>query len=353
MTGEKRGLLASAVRGCFSCVTPLYRVAVAWRNRRFDRAISRNDQAVVKRAAVPVISVGNLTTGGTGKTPLVVAVAKLLRQQSKRVALISRGYGADPSQPGRNDEAMELEHRLPDVPHLQDPDRFAMAAVAVEELESEVLLLDDGFQHRQLHRDLDIVTIDATNPFGYGRLLPRGLLREPVKSLRRADLVVVTRSNLVDTEELDSLIKTIQRWVDSENILVTEMKLVKAINASGDVEPLEQLLSQPTFLFSAIGNPTGFEQTLLQQSANLVGHEVFADHHRFDREDFELIGNAAKRASAQQILCTHKDLVKVGTDRIGGLPVYAVLIEVKFTAGRQLLVESLTASLCNKKASDL
>ena len=353
MTGEKRGLLASAVRGCFSCVTPLYRVAVAWRNRKFDRAILRNDQAVVKRAAVPVISVGNLTTGGTGKTPLVVAVAKLLRQQSKRVALISRGYGADPSQPGRNDEAMELEHRLPDVPHLQDPDRFAMAVVAVEELESEVLLLDDGFQHRQLHRELDIVTIDATNPFGYGRLLPRGLLREPVKSLRRADLVVVTRSNLVDAADLDSLIKTIQRWVDSENILVTEMKLVEAINASGDVEPLEQLLSQPTFLFSAIGNPSGFEQTLLQQSANLVGHEVFADHHRFDREDFERIGDAAKRASAQQILCTHKDLVKVGTDRIGGLPVYAVLIEVEFTAGRQLLVESLSASLRNKKASDL
>ena len=302
---------------------------------------------------MPVISIGNLTTGGTGKTPLVVAVAKLLRQQSKRVALISRGYGSDPDQPGRNDEAMELEHRLPDVPHLQDPDRFAMATVAVEELESEVLLLDDGFQHRQLHRDLDIVTIDATNPFGFGRLLPRGLLREPVKSLQRADLVVVTRSNLVETSVLDSLIKDLQRWVDSEKILVTEMKLVEAINASGDIKPLAELLDQSTFLFSAIGNPTGFEQTLLQQSANLVGHEVFTDHHRFDREDFMRIGDAAKRASAQQILCTHKDLVKVGADRIGGLPVYAVLIEVKFTAGQDRLVDSLAAIGRNKKASDL
>ena len=342
MSGEKRGLLATAVRGCFSCLTPLYRTAVAWRNRKFDRAIKRNDQAVVKRAAVPVISIGNLTTGGTGKTPLVVAVAKLLRQQSKRVALISRGYGADPSQPGRNDEAMELEHRLQDVPHLQDPDRFAMAAVAVEELESEVLLLDDGFQHRQLHRDLDIVTIDATNPFGFGRLLPRGLLREPVKSLRRADLVVVTRSNLVDATVLDALIKEIQRWVGSKNILITEMKLLEAINASGEVKPLADLLGQPTFLFSAIGNPAGFEQTLLQQSANLVGHEVFADHHRYDQEDFQRIGDAAKRASAQQILCTHKDLVKVGADRIGGLPVYAVLIEVEVVAGQQMLTDSLT-----------
>ena len=329
------------MRGCLSCLTPLYRVAIWWRNRKFDRAIAANDQSIVKRADVPVVSIGNLTTGGTGKTPLVVAVAKLLRQQSKRVALISRGYGADPSHPGRNDEAMELEHRLPDVPHLQDPDRFAMAIIAVEELESEVLLLDDGFQHRGLHRDLDIVTIDATNPFGYDRLLPRGLLREPTKGLCRADLVVVTRSNLVDAADLASLLQRVQRWVKPEQIVITEMKLVEAINASGDVKPLRALLSQPTFLFSAIGNPAGFEQTLLKQSANVVGHEVFSDHHRFDRQDFQRIGEAAKLASAEQIVCTHKDLVKVGVDRIAGLPVHAALIEVEITVGLGSLKDAL------------
>ena len=329
------------MRGCLSCLTPLYRVAIWRRNRKFDRAIAADDQGVVKRVDVPVISVGNLTTGGTGKTPLVVAVAKLLRQQSKRVALISRGYGSDPDHPGRNDEAMELEHRLPDVPHLQDPDRFAMAKIAVEELESEVLLLDDGFQHRRLHRDLDIVTIDATNPFGYGRLLPRGLLREPINSLRRANLVVVTRSNLVNAATLDGLLQRVQRWVDPQQIVISEMKLVEVINASGDVEPLETLLSQPTFLFSAIGNPSGFEQTLLKQSANLVGHEVFADHHRFDRQDFQRIGEAAKRAAAKQIVCTHKDLVKVGVDRIAGLPVHAALVEVEITVGLDSLKDAL------------
>ena len=332
------------MRGCLGCLTPMYRAAIWWRNRRFDQAIAADDRSTVKRADVPVISVGNLTTGGTGKTPLVVAVAKLLRQQSRRVALISRGYGSDPSHPGRNDEAMELEHRLPDVPHLQDPDRFAMATIAVEELESEVLLLDDGFQHRRLHRDLDIVTIDATNPFGYGRLLPRGLLREPVKNLRRADLVVVTRSNLVDTGTLDGLLQKVQCWVDPKQIVITEMKLVEAINASGDVESLEALLGQPTFLFSAIGNPIGFEQTLLKQSANLVGHEVFADHHRFEREDFERIGEEAKRAAAEQIVCTHKDLVKVGVDRIAGLPVHAALIEVEIIAGLDSLKHALAAT---------
>lgn len=345
VSGNKRGVLAALMRGCLRCLTPLYRVAVWWRNRTFDRASVADDQSIVKRAGVPVISVGNLTTGGTGKTPLVVAVAKLLRKQSKRVALISRGYGSDPDQPGRNDEAMELEHRLPDVPHLQDPDRFAMATVAVEELESEVLLLDDGFQHRQLHRDLDIVTIDATNPFGYGRLLPRGLLREPVKSLRRADLVVVTRSNLVDASTLNALQQKIQRWVGLERIVITQMKLVEAINASGDVKPLEDLLEQPTFLFSAIGNPAGFEQTLLKQAANLVGHEVFDDHHRFDRQDFERIGAAAKQAGAKQIVCTHKDLVKVGVDRIAGVPVHAALIEVEFPSGLAAVENALAAVL--------
>jgi len=299
---------------------------------------------------VPVISIGNLTTGGTGKTPLVVAIAKLLRQQGKRVALISRGYGASPSNPGRNDEAMELEHRLPDVPHLQAPDRFKIAMIAVEELESEVLLLDDGFQHRQLHRDLDIVTIDATNPFGHGRLLPRGLLREPVKSLRRSDLVVLTRSNLIETSALNALRQTLQRWVRADQILTTEMKLVEAINASGQVKPLEALLGEPTFLFSAIGNPDGFEQTLLQQSANIVGHEVFPDHHCFDRQDIERIGKAAKQAAAKQIVCTHKDLVKIGVDRIAGLPVHAALIVVEFTTGLETLTDALNFN-GQKKAS--
>ena len=307
---------------------------------------------MVKRASVPVVSVGNLTTGGTGKTPLVVAVAKILRQQAIRVALISRGYGADPNNPSRNDEAMELEHRLPDVPHLQAPDRFAIAKVAVEELESEVLVLDDGFQHRQLHRDLDIVTIDATNPFGYGRLLPRGLLREPVKSLRRSDLVIVTRSNLVDPATLDVLRQAIQRWVSPDKIITTEMRLVEAINASGEVKPLERLLAQPTFLFSAIGNPTGFERTLLKQSANVVGHEVFSDHHCFDREDLERIGKAAKRATAKQIICTHKDLIKVGIDTIAGLPVHAALIKVEFIVGLETLTNLLVSRCCNEKVSD-
>src|SRR5437870_5928929 len=135
-----------------------------------------------RRAPVPVVSVGNLTVGGTGKTPCVEHVARFYRSRGLRVAVLSRGYGAAA---GRNDEAMVLEENLPDVPHLQGPDRAALAFTAVEELESEVLVLDDGFQHRRLARDLDLVLVDATDPWGQGYLFPRGLLRESPASLRR------------------------------------------------------------------------------------------------------------------------------------------------------------------------
>src|SRR5262245_12493692 len=153
------------------------------RNWLYDRGWKRTH-----RAAVPVVSVGNLTVGGTGKTPCVEFVARWFRERDRRVAILSRGYG---STGGANDEAMVLEENLPDVPHLQGADRVALAAAAVEELESEVLVLDDGFQHRRLARDLDLVLVDATNPWGHGAVLPRGLLREPASGLRRAGAVLL------------------------------------------------------------------------------------------------------------------------------------------------------------------
>src|SRR5207302_2950723 len=134
-----------------------------------------------RKAPVPVVSVGNLTVGGTGKTPCVEHVARFYRGHDLRVAILSRGYG---SAAGRNDEAMVLEENLPDVPHLQGPDRAALAATAVEELEAELLVLDDGFQHRRLHRDLDVVLIDATWPVNRDYQFPRGTLREPAGGLR-------------------------------------------------------------------------------------------------------------------------------------------------------------------------
>jgi tetraacyldisaccharide 4'-kinase len=332
ISGKRNGFLPTLVRMGCSCVTPIYRVAIGLRNRKFDRAILRGDNAIVQRAGIPVISIGNLTTGGTGKTPHVIWVSKYLRQRNLRVAIVSRGYG---SETGRNDEALELESRLPDVPHLQDPDRVRMAQIAEEELESEVLVLDDAYQHRRLHRDLDVVLIDATLPFGYGRLLPRGLLREPVSSLNRADVVVVTRSDLVDASALESIEKRIRRFAENCFIAKTKTTVAGWLQADEKQFPVAHLASQAVFSFSAIGNPSGFRQTISALELHLVGEELFADHHEFTREELVQIGESAKKNGAQAIICTHKDLVKVGTNQLAGIPVFALLINVEFVSGEQ------------------
>ncbi len=166
MSGARKDPWAGCLRGGLHAASWLYGAAVGIRNRRYDR-----QAAEIHRCGVPVISVGNLTTGGTGKTPIVCYLSRWFRQRGIRVAIVSRGYGR--GEADVNDEALELHSRLPDVPHVQDPDRVEAARIAVEELQTQLILMDDGFQHRRLHRDLNLVVIDATCPFGYGHLLPR------------------------------------------------------------------------------------------------------------------------------------------------------------------------------------
>ncbi|MEM9644511.1 MAG: tetraacyldisaccharide 4'-kinase, partial [Planctomycetota bacterium] len=204
MSGQKRGWMGTCVRAGLRIAAIPYGWAVCLRNRQYDRG-----SKPVHRCGVPVISVGNLTTGGTGKTPIVCAIAERLRASDRRVALVSRGYGRGGAD--QNDEAEELFARLPDVPHLQDPDRVESARIAVEELETELILMDDGFQHRRLHRDLDIVVIDATCPFGFGHVLPRGLLREPLSGIRRSDLIVISRCGLVAEATVQGILNRLAR----------------------------------------------------------------------------------------------------------------------------------------------
>ena len=190
VSGQRSGLGGWLLRGGLRLAETPYALAMRLRNWQFDRG-----RKAIQSVPVPVISVGNLTMGGTGKTPLVAWVARWLRQHDVRVTLISRGYGA--SAGGRNDEALELEHQLPDVPHLQNPDRLAAARLALEEFECQAILLDDGFQHRRIARDLDIVLLDACEPFGYGHVFPRGMLREPLAGLNRADVLALSRADML------------------------------------------------------------------------------------------------------------------------------------------------------------
>lgn len=344
ISGQRRGVWAAIIRFCLGCLTPVYRLGVGLRNRRFDRATAHPDAGIIQIAGIPVVSVGNLTTGGTGKTPLVIWIASFLQQHGLNVVLISRGYGSSPREDGprKNDEAMEMENRLPNVPHLQSPDRYAMSQQAINQFGAQVIVLDDAFQHRRLHRDLDIVLIDATVPFGYGRLLPRGLLREPLKSLRRADLIVLTRSDLVADEQRERILRKIQSCIGSQPILESRTVAAGLVSSQGNRITVEELSGQPVFYFCGIGNPNGFATTLNRLGLDVRGSRIFSDHHDFSAEDMHQIGELATTCGAAVIVCTHKDLVKLRKPSINTLPVYALVIDIEFLHGQSKLESALT-----------
>ncbi len=324
--------MAAAARLGLWIVSWPYGVGVWWRNRRFDRARR------VVRATVPVVSVGNLTLGGTGKTPCVEWVARHYRERSVLVAILSRGYGAEA---GRNDEAMVLEENLPDVPHYQGADRVALAETAVEESESELLVLDDGFQHRRLHRDLDIVLIDATDPPACDHLFPRGTLREPVSGLRRAGAIVLTRCDQVSPAESDAIRKWLAaRWPQTP-VAETVHRPTELVGTDG-TEPVESLAGATVGGFCGIGNPGGFRRTLEALGATVAGFHTFPDHHAYTRADVEMLTRWAGTLPANAVIATtQKDWVKLRVAELAGRRLWAVRIGLHFRVGEGVLVAAL------------
>lgn len=335
--GQRRDPLAVFARGALRVASLPYAAAVRLRNRRYD-----NGSLPIQRAGVPVIAVGNLTAGGTGKTPMVAAIAAHLRRRGLRVGLVSRGYRSDAS--GSNDEARELYDRIPDVPHVQNADRVEAARVVVEELEMEAIVLDDGFQHRRLHRDLDIVLIDATCPFGYGHLLPRGLLREPLTALARAHVVVISRAGRVDAEQREAIRQKIVRHAPRAVIAEADHVPAQLIRHTGDHagtagEPLSALVARPVAAFAGLGNPGPFFESLSELGARVVATRGLPDHCPYDRPTVESIrdwlGELREREPELLAVCTHKDFVKLRTDRLGEVPLRALSIELRLTAGEE------------------
>lgn len=344
VSGRERSLTAAAARAALGVAEGPYALAIALRNWRYDR----NSDAV-RRVSVPVISVGNLTVGGSGKTPMVKWIARRLRDRGVRVAIVSRGYGAQEG--ARNDEALELEQALPDVPHLQNPDRVAGATAAIEELDAQAILLDDAFQHRRLARDLDIVLLDATEPFGYGRLLPRGVLREPVASLRRAHVVCLTRADLVDASARESVRRRAQQVAPDAIWCEAAHRPQSLLHANGGRRPLAELAGTRVAAFCGIGNPPAFRRTLGSLGVEVVAWRPFPDHHNYTRDDVEALADEARRARADAILCTHKDLAKVQAGDLGGAVLWAVEIEMDVLAGRESLqaqVDAVTSRLAQE-----
>lgn len=332
------------LRGVLRVAETPYRLAVGWRNRRYDRG-----SAEMHRVEARVVSVGNLTLGGTGKTPLVEWLVRWFADRGRRVAIVSRGYKA--AEDGANDEARELAERLPGVPHVQDADRVAAARQACREPGADVIVLDDGFQHRRLARDLDIVLIDATEPFGYGHVFPRGMLREPVSSLARADVIVLSRADMLEPSERIAICNELAPFM--ERAVWVEMahapKRLRAANEEGAAEeaPLELLRGKRVAAFCGLGNPAGFRHTLEECGYEVEGWRELPDHYHYDSADIEALAAWAQgiEPPVEALVCTHKDLVKIGRRRMGALPVWAVSVGVKLLAGEEALEAKLSSLL--------
>lgn len=344
LSGRRRGPIARILRGALALAERPYGWAVWWRNRRFDRHPERVD-----RVDAAVVSVGNLTLGGTGKTPMVEWLARWFRAKGTRVAIVSRGYGAAAG--AANDEARELEQRLTDVPHVQTPDRLAGAAMVIEEFETELILLDDAFQHRRIARDLDIVLIDATEPFGYGRLVPRGLLREPPGALGRAHVVGLSRADMIPPERREAIRLEVARRAPAALWIELRHAPRSLVDRRGREEPPSRFAPGPVAALCGIGNPAGFRHTLAECGFSLSGFREFPDHHRYDREDVARLEQWVATLDATAVLCTEKDLVKLDLDDLAGRPLRALRVALEITAGREEFERVLSQVLPGKSAA--
>lgn len=296
------------------------------------------------RLSASVVSVGNLTVGGTGKTPCVAFLARALERRGRRVGLLSRGYGRARGAEV-NDEGELLSRLLPGVPHVQDRDRVA-GGLELERRGCDAILLDDGFQHRRLARDLDLVLIDATRPWGLasvdGRpalraVLPRGLLREPPSGLARADALVLTRADQATSAELAALEQELASLAPGRAILRAAHRPtgLRAVPGGEGRLPLEALAGRPVTLLSAIGNPAGFERAARELGADVRAVRRFPDHHRFAAG--ELAGAAA---DGTDLLVTAKDAVKLEPL---GVPCLVFEVEFALLSGASVLDALLDA----------
>ena len=313
-----------------------------------------------------VVVVGNLTVGGTGKTPVVEKFARALRDRGRKVAILSRGYkskapplwkkwwwslthaeeppprivsdGArvllDSLQAG--DEPYMLARNLPGVIVLVDKNRVKAGEFAIKKFGCDTLVLDDGFQYLPLKGRLNLLLVDKTNPFGNGELLPRGILREPIKHLRRASYVFLTKSGGQRDPELESLISEHNPGVDIIECAHRPQYLQRldlATDAAHAREPLTYLKGRRVFAFSGIATPESFEKFLRDLGALLVGRERFLDHYRFEEEDLAELFAMARQERAECLVTTEKDAVRINENLACPLPLFYLRLEIEILRG--------------------
>ncbi len=286
----------------------------------------RNGYLTIKRLPCPVISIGNLCLGGTGKSPHVITISRWLKGQGLCPAVVSRGYGGragrgpmivsdgnrvrvSPQDAG--DEAVMMAQALPGVPVVVGSDRYADGRLAIESLGAQVIVLDDAFQHLALFRDIDLVLLPAHRFFGTQWVFPGGDLREPVSSISRATAILLTRTELLSRADQEIARYEVQRMAPRRPVFLSEMRAVRSISMGGESIRPDRLSREALFAFCGLGDPESFFATLEGLGYYLTGRVAFPDHYLYRPEDLEKLMKHARRQGATALVTTDKDRVKI------------------------------------------
>ena len=367
-----RGLGPNLLRFLLKWLSRLYSFIMNVRLAFFEHRIIRS-----KTLGCQVISIGNLTVGGTGKTPVVEVFARALRQNGRKVAILSRGYKKaetplseklvnlltfkTPAQePPRvvsdgnrllldsemgGDEPYMLASNLPNVCVLVDKDRVKSGRYAIQKLGCDTLILDDGFQYLRLKHRVDIVLVDRTNPFDNGYVLPRGLLRESSRHLSRATFIFITKSAGDGSPELRQRIRALNDQAEIAECRHTPRHVQDVF--TGEQKPVEFVRGRKIAALSGIAAPRGFEESIERLGGELVHRKRFADHHRYTQQEILDVINAARDRGAEAIVTTEKDAVRLPLVERRDIPVYFLRVEIELLSGEESF-NDLISRLCFK-----
>lgn len=327
------------------------------RRRRFDPALSA--QAATSILPCKTISIGNLTTGGTGKTPAVQWVARRLQVQGIHVAVVARGYGGRLSREGAvvsdgaavlhsahdvGDEPVLHARALPGIPVIIGRDRVVAARLAAERFGVQVVVLDDAFQYWSLHRDLNVVLMDARRPFDNGHLLPRGRLREPPAALERADVVLLTRADLASEEQRSAARAQIGRYTPAPIFEASHAPTALRDEVLGERMPLH-LEGMSVAAVSALADNEAFQATVQACGARIVAGLERRDHHHWQPRELQTFAREAERAGAQALITTEKDAVKIQPNWLPPLPFWSLCIELRLGSD-EAAFQALVSAVC-------
>ena len=342
---SRPGLVRRALAG-------LYGWFLSRRNRRFDTG-----GTTVTKVSCPVFSIGNLTVGGTGKTPMVAWLTDALLRSGRRPAIVSRGYGGhwtkSRREPGvvsdgqgirmgsgeAGDEPVMLAQQNPEAIVVVARRRAEGARLAIEGLGADAVILDDGFQHRFLARNLDLVMLDARAPFGNGFLLPAGPLREPPESLARADVVVLNHAE--DVADLSDLEGRVRELAPEALVCHAGYTVLGLRRPDGESLPSEELRGKRVMIFSGLANPGGFRRTIESCGAEVVAERLFPDHYDYRGGEVREVREQFRKVSAELLVTSAKDAARLTRFLEGDPPVLALEIELEIGSGREELLGSV------------